>query len=235
MFQTNAVETIKTHILCLIKFFWKSCLYEIMWENVVQTDRQTDRQTTDSNTIQRMRIACCIPKATYTNSACINTYCFCTRTMVTRTRLNVLFGLTLLSVEPRVTSWFARGSGFGRRPSLGEPEVPTIGVHVATLELHLLCRGPSRRRFAARSHRVATLSRCTMDIGKKVATARPVPCHRRQHCYVTTSTNRCTWPPSAGTQVVHAEIWRELQVRGTAFVLAALYLCLMVGAQGWRT
>jgi len=37
-------------------------------------------------TIWRMRT---IPKATNTNSKCVNTYCFATETMVTRTRLRV--------------------------------------------------------------------------------------------------------------------------------------------------
>jgi len=91
MFQTNAIGTTKIHGLFFIKFFSENrVIYEIMWQNVVQTDRLT----TDSNAIRRMLIACRITKATYTLST-YNTYCFCTVTMVTGTRLNVLFGLTL--------------------------------------------------------------------------------------------------------------------------------------------
>ena len=33
MFQTKFVEKIETHILCSIKFFENSAMYEIMWKN----------------------------------------------------------------------------------------------------------------------------------------------------------------------------------------------------------
>jgi hypothetical protein len=40
MLQTQVVEKIKTHILCLIKFFPENrAVYEIMWNNIVQLDR----------------------------------------------------------------------------------------------------------------------------------------------------------------------------------------------------
>jgi len=40
MFQTKVVE-IKTYILCSDSFFFeKHAVYEIMWQNVVQPDRQ---------------------------------------------------------------------------------------------------------------------------------------------------------------------------------------------------
>ena len=72
-----------------------------------------------------------------------------------------------------------------------------------------------------------------MDIWKKAATTQPVPCHRRPHCYVTTSTNCCTW-----TQMVLREIWWELlqyeqqncKYVEPAFVWAVLNLCLRAGA-----
>jgi hypothetical protein len=51
------------------------------------------RQTTDNNKIRRMRIVCRINKITNTHSC--NTYCFSTATMVTRTRLSVMFIRTL--------------------------------------------------------------------------------------------------------------------------------------------
>jgi hypothetical protein len=47
-------------------------------------------QATDDNIIRRMRIACCITKATDTLRI-RNTYCFPTATMVTRTRLYLMF------------------------------------------------------------------------------------------------------------------------------------------------
>ena len=62
MFQTIVVDKIKTHVLCSITFFFffrKSCLYEIMWKNVLESGRP-------QMTIWRMRIACQIPKAANT-------------------------------------------------------------------------------------------------------------------------------------------------------------------------
>jgi hypothetical protein len=63
MFQTKVVEKIKTHILCSITFFRKSCR---LWDNVEK--RGTARQATDDNIIRRMRFACWITKATDTHS-----------------------------------------------------------------------------------------------------------------------------------------------------------------------
>ena len=41
MYHTKLVEEIKTHILCGVTFFSKNrAVYEIMWENTVQPDRQ---------------------------------------------------------------------------------------------------------------------------------------------------------------------------------------------------
>jgi len=41
MFRTTkVVEKIKTHILCSVTFFLENNgIYEIMWENIVETDR----------------------------------------------------------------------------------------------------------------------------------------------------------------------------------------------------
>jgi hypothetical protein len=62
MFQTKVVETIKTHILySKIFFFENRAVYEIMWENIVETGRP-------QMTIWCMRVACWIPKATNTQS-----------------------------------------------------------------------------------------------------------------------------------------------------------------------
>ena len=51
----------KTHILCWVSFSRNRAVCEIMWKNMVQPDRP-------ETTIRRMRIACCIPKATNTHS-----------------------------------------------------------------------------------------------------------------------------------------------------------------------
>jgi hypothetical protein len=90
----RVVEKIKTHILCSITYFRKSCR---LWDNVEKYG--TARQTTDDNIIRRMRFACWITKATdthththtHTQNMKYSTYCFSMATMVTRTRLNVTF------------------------------------------------------------------------------------------------------------------------------------------------
>jgi hypothetical protein len=61
-FQNKVVEKIKTHILCSITFFRKSCL---LWDNVEKYG--TAGQTTDDNIIRRMRFGCWITKATHTH------------------------------------------------------------------------------------------------------------------------------------------------------------------------
>jgi hypothetical protein len=57
------VEKIKTHILCSITFFRKSCR---LWDNVEKYGRT--RQATDDNIIRRMCFACWVTKATNTHS-----------------------------------------------------------------------------------------------------------------------------------------------------------------------
>jgi hypothetical protein len=66
MFQIKFIEKIKTHFVfsdfyLFIFFFENRALYEIMWKNIVETDRS-------QMTICRMRIACWITKATDTLS-----------------------------------------------------------------------------------------------------------------------------------------------------------------------
>jgi len=61
MFRTKVVEKIKTHILCLVTFFRKSCR---LWDNLGKYCRAG--QATDNNIIWRMRIGCWITKATNT-------------------------------------------------------------------------------------------------------------------------------------------------------------------------
>jgi hypothetical protein len=63
IFQIKVVDKIKTHILCSINFFRKSCR---SWDNAEKYGRA--RQATDDNIIQRMRFACSITKATDTHS-----------------------------------------------------------------------------------------------------------------------------------------------------------------------
>ena len=82
IFQTKFVEKIKTHILCQINFFLIRAVCEIIWKNIVEPDK--------AQTVENMRIASCIPKATNAHSECvIRTYSFSTATMVTRTLLDV--------------------------------------------------------------------------------------------------------------------------------------------------
>ena len=62
MLQTNAVEKIKTSILCLVTFFPEKLPFnEIVWKNTVEQDRP-------HMTIWRMRFAWWITKATDTYS-----------------------------------------------------------------------------------------------------------------------------------------------------------------------
>jgi hypothetical protein len=63
MFQTKVVEKIKTHILCPVTVFRKSCR---VWHNVEKHGPASRPQVT----IWRMCIACWIPKATNTFRLC---------------------------------------------------------------------------------------------------------------------------------------------------------------------
>ena len=71
MFQTKVVEKIKTHISCLLTFFFKknSTLHEIMWENIVEPVWSRMK-------IWRMRITCWTPKATNTHPECVTIIAF---------------------------------------------------------------------------------------------------------------------------------------------------------------
>jgi hypothetical protein len=65
MFQTKAVEKIRTHFLCSITFFFVNrTVYEKMWRNIVESGRS-------QMTIWRMRIACWITMATNTHLGCV--------------------------------------------------------------------------------------------------------------------------------------------------------------------
>jgi hypothetical protein len=63
IFQTKCVEKIKTHILCSIIWFRKSCH---LWDNVEKYGR--DRRARGDNVIRRMRFACWINRATDTGT-----------------------------------------------------------------------------------------------------------------------------------------------------------------------
>ena len=66
MFQTTVVEKIKTHILCSVTFFWKSCC---LWDNVEKYGRA--RQATNDTTMWPMLFPCWITKAVDTRSECV--------------------------------------------------------------------------------------------------------------------------------------------------------------------
>jgi hypothetical protein len=59
MFQTKALDKIKTHFM-LIFFFENRFVYEITWKNMVEPGRPR-------MPVWCMRIACWIPKATNTH------------------------------------------------------------------------------------------------------------------------------------------------------------------------
>jgi hypothetical protein len=90
MFQTKVVEKIKTHILCSVTFFRKSCR---LWDNVGKygtAKRATDDNTTDTHFIldnqghkHKLRIR--------------KTYFFSTATKVSRTPLNITLCVYCLS------------------------------------------------------------------------------------------------------------------------------------------
>jgi hypothetical protein len=63
MFQVKVAEEIKTHMLCLITFFFlKNCAtYEIMWKNIVEWGRP-------QMIIWNTHIACWMTKATHTHN-----------------------------------------------------------------------------------------------------------------------------------------------------------------------
>ena len=82
MFQTKAVQKIKTHILCSVTFSRKSCS---LWDNVEKYCRAG--QTTDGN---MAHAHCMLDTKRYTHTLRIcNTYCCSTTTVVAWTRRSV--------------------------------------------------------------------------------------------------------------------------------------------------
>jgi len=88
MFQTKIAQKIKTHFFVFNYFFFfeNRAVYEIMWKNIVQPDKQ-------QMTIRRMPIACSMTKATNTHSE----YVIPTASPLARTRLNVTLYVNCLS------------------------------------------------------------------------------------------------------------------------------------------
>jgi hypothetical protein len=84
VFRIKFIERIRTHILCSIH----------LSENCAVWDKVRARQATEHSVIQCMRFARRITKATDTHPE-INTYCFCTATIVMRMCLSVTFIHTL--------------------------------------------------------------------------------------------------------------------------------------------
>jgi hypothetical protein len=65
IFQTKVVEKLETHILCWITFYFENRAVYQMWENVERCRLQM---------IWRMRMACCILKATNPHAGCVVLY-----------------------------------------------------------------------------------------------------------------------------------------------------------------
>ena len=90
MCQTKVVEKIKTHILCSVIPFKKSCL---LWDNVEEYSRAG--HATDGNMAHAHSM---VGNKGYRHVLRIcNNYCFCTATMVTRPSLNVTWYVHCLS------------------------------------------------------------------------------------------------------------------------------------------
>ena len=88
MFQTNAVEKIKTFSVTFLRKSWR------LLNNVEKHSR--DGEATDDSIVWRMRCTCWIIKATNTLTIS-NTYCLSTATVVTRTRHSVTLHVHCLS------------------------------------------------------------------------------------------------------------------------------------------
>ena len=82
-------ESLNTHFVFSNFFFEILGVYETMWKNMVQPDRQ-------QMIIWRMRIECWKPKATNAHSEYL-THCFPMTTVVVGTRLNITVYVHCLS------------------------------------------------------------------------------------------------------------------------------------------
>jgi hypothetical protein len=100
-FRRNVVEKIKTHILCSISFFKKSCCFGDNMQKYV-----TARQATDGNIICGMRFACWITKAKNTHSECLILIAFPRRQWL-RERASVLCYTTYISCFLKIIPHFS--------------------------------------------------------------------------------------------------------------------------------
>jgi hypothetical protein len=86
--HVEVVENLETHFFHSITVFENHAVYEIMWENVVESCRP-------QMAIRRMRLACWLPKTTKHTQ--VFTQYFSNATMVVRTRLSVTLYVHRLS------------------------------------------------------------------------------------------------------------------------------------------
>ena len=128
MFQTNVVQKIEARVLYLIIFFSeKHAGYEIMWKNLVESDRP-------QMTIWLMRIPFWEPKATITRSEYVRSvYWFPTANLVAPTRFSVTLYVRCLSCwltasAPCVKTWRYGSTHFLLRIHFPVCEVIVIGV-----------------------------------------------------------------------------------------------------------
>jgi hypothetical protein len=87
------VQKMKTHILYSVNFSGNCAVCDIMWKNVVRTDRQA----TNDNTTRRVQFACWITWSQKHTLRVCNTYRFSTAIQVTRRRLHVTLYVHRLS------------------------------------------------------------------------------------------------------------------------------------------
>jgi hypothetical protein len=156
-FPIKIADKIKTHILCSITFYRKSCR---VWDNVEICCGA--RETKNDDTIWRIRVACWIIKVTriyalaqrHTHEHANrqirnNSYCFHMATMVTRTRLNVtlyvhVHRLSCFSTRAIYTSQKTRA---GRTPIVSSRRITVsvrnlfCAVRYEGLSLHLRVTG----------------------------------------------------------------------------------------------
>ena len=90
MFQTKAVEKIKTHVLCSVTFFENRSIYEKMWKDIVERGRP-------QMTIWRIRFTFWVPKATHAHTQVVQYSFLFHCNMVARTRHKITLHVHCLS------------------------------------------------------------------------------------------------------------------------------------------
>jgi len=89
MFQTKVVEKMKTRVLCSATFLKNYAIYEVMWKNMLETDRPEVTMENCACTLHAGNVRL----QAYTQD--INTYYLPTATMVTQMHINDMFVPTL--------------------------------------------------------------------------------------------------------------------------------------------